>query len=151
MWTRPDKGESAGKRRKQHVDSPTGKSKPVSSTAPDIIQKNVRSWETLELSTLILGLLRTTVSSPYPGKINRQQENNTIVNNAVDEIILNETQKVCATNYEAPEFMDSYYYANSFQQGDKMSLEETTEKLDRRKLVFEYKKKSNIGLKIEMI
>ena len=24
-WTRPDKGESAGKRRKRHVDSPAGK------------------------------------------------------------------------------------------------------------------------------
>ena len=26
-WTRPDKGESTGKRRKRHVDIPTGKSK----------------------------------------------------------------------------------------------------------------------------
>ena len=33
---------------------------------------------------------------PYQGKINRQIENNAITNNVVDEIILNETQKVSA-------------------------------------------------------
>ena len=71
---------------------------PVSSTAPYILEKNVRSWENLELSTLKLGLLRTMGSAPYPGKkINRHQENNAIDNNAVGENIL--TQKVSATNH----------------------------------------------------
>ena len=50
-------------------------------------------------------------SSPVPRKkINIQQENNAIVNNATDEIIL--TQKVSATNHEAPEFMYSDYDSN---------------------------------------
>ena len=41
---------------------PTGKLKTVSSMAPDIIQKNVRSWDTLELSTILVSLLRTAGS-----------------------------------------------------------------------------------------
>ena len=36
--------------------------------------------------------------------------------------------------------MDSDYDANDLYQGDKMSLEETKEKLDWRKHVFEYEK-----------
>ena len=48
----------------------------------------------------------------------------------MDEIALNETQKVSATNYEAPEFLDSEYDANYLYQVDKMSLEEIKEKLD---------------------
>ena len=118
-----------------------GKSKPVSSTATYIIQKNVRSWETLELSTLIVGLLRTAGIVPCPGKINRQKENNAIVNNAVDVILL--TQKVSATNHEAQEFLDSDYYAKILYQDDKMSLEETKENIDWRKISFEYKRKSS--------
>ena len=43
--------------------------KPVSSTAQDILEKNVRSWETLELIRLKVGILRTTGSTLYPGKI----------------------------------------------------------------------------------
>ena len=39
-----------------------------------------------------------------------QQEKNAIVNNAVGEILI--TQKVSATNDEAPEFLDSYYNDN---------------------------------------
>ena len=55
--------------------------------------------------------------------MNRQQENNAIINNTVDEILL--TQKVSATNHESPEFLDSYYDANNLYQVEKMSLEET--------------------------
>ena len=68
----------------------------------------------------------------------------------MDGILLNETQKVSATNHEAPEFLNSNYDANDLYQVDKMSLEETKEKLDWRKRAFEYKKK-HMGLKIEMI
>ena len=76
-------------------------------------------------------------SSPIPrGESNRQKENNVIVNNAVDEIIINETQNISATNHEAPEFMDSDYYANDLYQVGKMSFEETKEKLYRRECVF---------------
>ena len=62
-WTFPEKSDSTGKRRKRHVDSLTGKLKYISSTAPDILQMNIRSWETLELSILIVGLLRTEVAT----------------------------------------------------------------------------------------
>ena len=48
---------------------------------------------------------------PVPRKsCNRQQENNAIFNNSVDEILL--TQKVNAKNHEAPEFLNSDYDAN---------------------------------------
>ena len=68
--------------------------------------------------------------NPVPREKNkRQQENNAIVNNAVDEILLNETQKLSAAR-EAPECLDSDYYENDFYQADKMSLEETKENLD---------------------
>ena len=62
----------------------------------------------------------------------------------MDEILL--TQKVSATNNEAPEFMDSDYDANNLYQVDKTSLEETKEKLDWRKRAFEYKKKKSYGI-----
>ena len=68
-WTLPKNGESNGKRRKRHVDRSTRNPKPVSSMVPDILQKNLRSWDSAELSTLIVGLLRTAGSAPYPGKI----------------------------------------------------------------------------------
>ena len=53
-----------------------------------------------------------------------------MVNNAVDGIILNETQKVGVTNHEAQEFLDSDEDANELYQVDTMSLEDTEEKLD---------------------
>ena len=48
---------------------------------------------------------------------NGQQENNAIVNNIVDEILL--TQKVSATNHEAPEFLDTDYDAKDFYEVEK--------------------------------
>ena len=58
------------------------------------------------------------------GKINRKMENNAIINNIVDEILLNETQKVSAAR-EAPEFLDSNCDDNGLYQVEKKSLEET--------------------------
>ena len=66
-------------------------------------------------------------------KISRKQENNAIVKNAVYEIILT---KKSATNHEAPKFLDSDYDAEYLYEVEKMSLEETKEKLDLRKRVF---------------
>ena len=62
----------------------------------------------------------------------------------MDEII--PTQKVSATNHEAPEFMDSDYGANNLYEVDKMSLEETKEKLERRQRAFEDEKKNSYGI-----
>ena len=45
-------------------------------------------------------------------KINRQQENNAIINNDVDKILLNESKKVSAKK-EATHFLDSYYNKNN--------------------------------------
>ena len=77
---------------------------------------------------------------PVPKKnINRQQENNLIVDKEVDEVILIETQKVSAINHEALEFLDSDYDANYLYQVDKMSIEDNRERLYWRKRVFECK------------
>ena len=58
----------------------------------------------------------------------------------MDEIILNETQKLSATNHEAAEFLDSDYNTNDLYQVDKVSIEETKEIFDWCKRAFEYKK-----------
>ena len=47
----------------------------------------------------------------------------------VDEILPYETPKVSAAR-EVPEFLDSYYDKNDLYQVEKMSLEETKEKLE---------------------
>ena len=67
----------------------------------------------------------------------------------MNEIIL--TQKVSDTNHETPEFMDSDYDANDLYKVEKMSLEETKEKLEWRKREFEDEKKNHMGLRIKMI
>ena len=114
-WTCPDKDESDGKRRKSYVDSPTGKSKtclihvPVHSSEEckdlgDFVTKYANSRPTKDHG-----------NSPVPREtINRHQENNSIINNSVDEILL--TQKVSATNHEAPEFLDSNYDSNDLYE-----------------------------------
>ena len=49
-------------------------------------------------------------------------ENNSIFNNVVDEILLNETQKVSVAR-EAPELLDSDCDENDIYQVEKISLE----------------------------
>ena len=70
------------------------------------------------------------------GKFNIQQENNAIVNNLVDEILLHETQKVSDAK-GAPEFLDSDFDQNNLYRVEKMSLEDTKEKLEWYKHTFE--------------
>ena len=66
---------------------------------------------------------------PIPRKkINNQLENNAIINNVVDEIILNETQKVSAAR-EALAFLDSDCGENDLYQVEEMSLDKTKDKL----------------------
>ena len=100
QWNRPEKGDRAGKRRKRYIYDPIGKSKTCLIHGPEILQKNVRSWDTSELSTLLVGLLRTTGAALLPGKINSHEENNVIVNNSVYAILL--AQKVSSTDHESP-------------------------------------------------
>ena len=69
------------------------------------------------------------MNHPVPRKtFNRHQENNAIINNVVDEILLNETEKVSAAS-KAPECLDSDYDENNIYRVEKMSLEETKENL----------------------
>ena len=87
---------------------------------------NATYWDNLVLSTLKVSLLRTATIIPYKEIFNRQQENNAIVNNAVDEILLHESQKV-STAELAPAFLGSDYDDNELYQVEIMSLEETKE------------------------
>ena len=72
-------------------------------------------------------------------------ENNSIVNNKVDEILMTENQKISAAR-EAPEVLDSDYDEKNLYQVDKMSLKETKEKLDWCKGAFEYKQNNSYGI-----
>ena len=60
------------------------------------------------------------------------------------EILL--TQKLSATNYEAPEFLDPDYDTNNLYQVDKIILEDTKENLDWRRCAFEYENKNSYGI-----
>ena len=68
----------------------------------------------------------------------------------VYEILLNETQKV-STARESPEFWDSHYDENYLYQDEKMSLEETKEKLNDVSVRLNTNRKIHMGLKIKMI
>ena len=59
-------------------------------------------------------------------KFNRQKENNAIVNNEVDEIILQENNKLIA-EYEAHENTDSEIDENNIYEIDNMILDEKKE------------------------
>ena len=63
--------------------------------APGIHHMNARSLESLVIIMLIQDLPRTAGRIPYK-KIIRKQENNAIVNRAVDEIMPHENEKVSA-------------------------------------------------------
>ena len=95
----------------------------------DINKMNVRSWETLVQITLIQDLLRTAGKIPHQGNINRQKDNNAIVNISVDEIILHENEKVSVMR-EEHEKVESDFYYNKLYQIDSMSLEGTKGKLE---------------------
>ena len=63
----------------------------------------------------------------------------------VDEILLNETQKVSAAR-EAPGFVDYDHVENYLYQVKSMSLEYTKEKLECRKCEFEWEQKISYGI-----
>ena len=63
----------------------------------------------------------------------------------MDEILLNETQKVSAAR-ESPTFLDSDCDENDLYQVEKMILEETKDKLELRKLAFEFEQKNSYGI-----
>ena len=65
----------------------------------------------------------------------------------MDEFLLNETQKVSATNHWSPEFLDFDYNVNDLYQVDNISIEETKEIIYCHNQEFEYKKKKSYGIK----
>ena len=67
----------------------------------------------------------------------------------MDEILINEIQKISAAR-EAQELLDSGFNENGLYQVDKMSLEDTNEKLEWRNRVFECEQNNHMGLKSEM-
>ena len=63
--TYSEMSESSGKRRKRNADHPkVGTNPHVSSMAPDIHNMNARSWETLVLGMLKVGILRNEDMTP---------------------------------------------------------------------------------------
>ena len=67
---------------------------------------------------------------PVPRKcFNKQQENNAIDNNVVDQILLHKTQKVSAVR-EAPELLESYNDEKDVYEVERLSLEETNKTLN---------------------
>ena len=68
----------------------------------------------------------------------------------MDEILLNETQKVSADR-EAPQFLDYDHDENDLYQVESMSLEDTKENLNDVSVRLNANKKVNMGLKIKMV
>ena len=102
-WSRPENVESAGKRRKRHLDSPTGKSKTCLIHSPRYSSEEYNVLGDFRNKYANSRPTKNRGSSPVPRKtFNRQRENNTHINNSVDEILLIERQKVSATNHEEP-------------------------------------------------
>ena len=71
--------------------------------ASDILMTNVKYWGTLGLSKIKAILIKTMGMTPYQDFFNIQLKNNPIINDAMDRIILNETQKLSSTR-EGPGF-----------------------------------------------
>ena len=63
----------------------------------------------------------------------------------VDEILLKEIQKLSAVR-EAPEFLDPDYDVNDLDLVERMSTEETKEKLEWHKREFEWKQKNTYAI-----
>ena len=136
-WTRPKKGVIAGKHKKLHVDSLSGKSKTCLIHVPRHYSEEFRVLGYFETKFANSIPTKNRGSNPVPrGEINKQQEWNGIVNNALDEILLTEDLKISDVR-EAPEFLDSDYDENDLYQDDKISLEETKEKIELHKRMFE--------------
>ena len=127
--TRSTTSESAGRRRKQYVDSPSGKSKTCLIHGP-----GYSSYECKDLGDFCARYAKGKPTKkrgnhPVPrNKFNRQKNNNSIVNSAVDEILLHENKKVSAAK-EAPEFLESDNDENELYHIYNISLCDTKEKI----------------------
>ena len=138
--------ESTGNIRKRYVDHPSGESKTClihgpkhSSNGCKVLgyfgSKYVKGNPTNEIGNHTIPIK----------KFNRHQENNSIVNSMVDEILLHE-KKVSAAK-EAPEFLESDYDDNKLYQVDNTAFVETRETLCNVSMRFNANRKINMGLK----
>ena len=93
-WTHPKKVEISGKRRKIHVDSPTGKSKNCLIHGPGHSSGECKALGDFGTKYTNIRLNKDRGIIPVPRKaFKRQQENNAIDNNAVYAIILTQKRK----------------------------------------------------------
>ena len=83
--------------------------------------------------------------TPYQAFLNMELENNPIINDVVDRIILNETQKLSSAR-EAQGFLEPDYDADDLYKVKRMSLEETKERLEWRKCAFECELENSYGI-----
>ena len=79
---------------------------------------------------------------------NRQQENNAIVKQWVDEILLEEDNKVSAEE-EAQENIESDFNENDLYHIDNMSLDDKKENIEWCKSAFECKLENKYGIEIQ--
>ena len=69
----------------------------------------------------------------------------------MDDILLNEAQKVSAMNHESPEFLENNYNDNDLYQVENTSFEENKEKIYWHKRAFKYESSYVIENRNKMI
>ena len=125
--TLPTTGESDGKQLKIYLDLSKSESETCLSHGPEHSSDEYKIMGYFFANYTKINPTEDYGNHPIPRKtINRQLENNYIIKNVVDDILLNETQKLGAER-EAPELLDSDCNDNNLYQVDKTSLEETKE------------------------
>ena len=150
--TYSEMSESSDKRRKIYVDYPKGKSKPTC-----IIHGSRHlsdKYKVLgDFGSKYAKIRHTNNRGHNPSnrnKYTRQQYNNTIVNSSVDEITLQENDKVSAGT-EAQEIIESEFDDNNLYRIDSMSLEKKKENLNYISVSFNANSKIHIILKSSMV
>ena len=122
--------ESSVKRRKRYLVYPKGESKTCLINSP---WNSSDEWKVLGDFGYTYINTRPTKdhgNNPAPrNKFNRQQENNAIVNSAVDKILLQENEKVSSVR-EAHENIESDFDEIKIYQIDNISIEDTKEKIE---------------------
>ena len=122
--------ESSVKRRKRYLVYPKGESKTCLINGP---WNSSDEWKVLGDFGYTYINTRPTKdhrNNPAPrNKFNRHQENNAIVNSAVDKILLQENEKVSSVR-EAHENIESDFDEIKIYQIDNISIEDTKEKIE---------------------
>ena len=138
--------ESAGKHRKRYLYHPKGKSKTCHTHIPGHSSYKCKVLGYFGSRYVKIIPTRDRRHNFVPRKrFNKQQDNNVIVNNAVDEILLHENQEVSYAK-EAHENVEYDFDENELYQVDHMSLENIKEKLEQIKRAFECKIENTYGI-----